>query len=438
MANVNPLASLVRAFAHTDARAVARHLEGMDEGDVVAALRELSPTSLAPAFPHLQAGFAASLLAAGDEALFRAVVQEVGPERAARLFTLLPEGLRARFGPQLTDEARRELADLVTYPADSVGSVMSRRFLAFRMTEHVRDVIGRLRSLSRRRAGYSYTYVTDEEDRLVGVLNMYELIVAEPSAQLATVMNGGDVFRVDPFMERRAAADELGRRKFFAAPVVDGQGRLLGVIRAEQLIGDARQEVAADLLKMVGVGAEERAFTTLGASLRQRLPWLHVNLVTAFMAAAVVAFFENVIAKLTVLAVFLPVVAGQGGNAGAQSLAVVMRGLVMREIPRDRVGELIRKEALLGAISGLATGLVTGLVAWLWQGNAVLGLVIGLGMLVNLAAAGLAGASIPVLMKRLGWDPSQSSNIILTTVTDIVGFFAFLGFAVVFERWLVT
>jgi len=171
-------------------------------------------------------------------------------------------------------------------------------------------------------------------------------------------------------------------------------------------------------------------------SLRKRLPWLHVNLATAFLAAYVVSLFEDTIARITVLAVFLPVVAGQGGNAGAQSLAIVMRSLVMREIPSDRVLALIAKEGLLGTITGAVTGIVTGLVAWLWQGNPILGVVIGLGMVVNLFFAGLAGAAIPVVMKSFGLDPAQCSSIILTTITDVVGFVAFLGFAVLFQQFL--
>ena len=140
--------------------------------------------------------------------------------------------------------------------------------------------------------------------------------------------------------------------------------------------------------RMFGVGAEERSFSSVGYSLRKRLPWLHVNLVTAFAAAAVVALFEDIIAQVTALAIFLPVVAGQGGNAGAQSLAIVMRGLVMREIPRDRVGRLILKETFVGVINGVVTGSVTAVITWLWMGNPWLGLVIGLGMIVNLTFAG--------------------------------------------------
>jgi magnesium transporter len=207
-------------------------------------------------------------------------------------------------------------------------------------------------------------------------------------------------------------------------------------VKANQLIGHVQQEATEDLLKMFGAGGTERTFSPIGFSLRKRLPWLNVNLLTAFLAAAVVAIFEDTIAQITALAVFLPVVAGQGGNAGAQSLAVVMRGLVMREIPREKFWKLISKESKIGLVNGISIGLITALVAWLWYDNAMLGVVIGLAMIVNLVVAGLSGAAIPLIMKSWGFDPAQSSSIVLTTITDVVGFFAFLGFARIFMKFL--
>jgi magnesium transporter len=245
-----------------------------------------------------------------------------------------------------------------------------------------------------------------------------------------------DVFTLDGFTSQEEGAAELARRRYFAAPVVDQEGHMLGIVRSADLFTGVQQEVAQDIQTMVGAGGDERTFSPITYSLRKRLPWLHVNLLTAFMAAAVVALFEGLIAQITVLAVFLPVVAGQGGNAGAQSLAIVMRGLVMREIPPHRRKYLVFKESVLGLVNGGVTGAVTAIIAWLWYGNPILGLVVGLGMIVNLFFAGMAGASIPLIMKRLRLDPAQCSSIILTTVTDVVGFFAFLGFALIFKSYL--
>jgi magnesium transporter len=275
----------------------------------------------------------------------------------------------------------------------------------------------------------------DDDNRLVGVLNMRDLMIAPPQSSLESILQK-EVFSIHCFVDLQDAANELAKRKYFAAPVVDSENHILGIIKAERLIKGVQEGTTEDIQRMFGVGADERPFSSILFSLKKRLLWLHINLITAFMAAAVVAVFEGIIAKITVLAVFLPVVAGQGGNAGAQSLAVVMRGIVMREIPENKTAALIFKEAKLGAANGAIIGIVTALIAWIWMGSPYLGLVIGLGMLVNLICAGLSGAAIPLIMKRIGIDPAQSANIILTTVTDIMGFFAFLGFAVLFQNYL--
>jgi magnesium transporter len=322
------------------------------------------------------------------------------------------------------------------YPKDSAGSIMTTEFLAFHLDIKVEDAIQKIRSLVHRKTNASYVYVIDTENHLVGVLNMRDLLIAESDATLESVMRK-EIFSVNAFTDREEIANELSKRKFFAVPVVDNQEHLLGIVKADQLINQVQAEATEDLQKMFGAGGDERAFSHIGFSLRKRLPWLHINLATAFLAASVVALFEDMIAKITVLAVFLPVVAGQGGNAGSQSLAVVMRGLVMREIAPNEVRTLIMKEAKIGFLNGLIIGLVTAFIAWIWKGNPFLGIVIGLAMIVNLVAAGLSGALIPLTMKSLGLDPAQSSSIVLTTITDVVGFFSFLGFAVLFQNFLV-
>ena len=313
---------------------------------------------------------------------------------------------------------------------------MTTSMLSFHEDLQVRDAINKIRILAQRQYPASYAYVVDNINRLVGVINMRDLMLASPEASLAKVMRR-EVFSVNCFMDREQMADELAKRKFFAAPVVDEDGRLLGIVKAEKLIQGIQEEATEDLQKMFGAGGDERAFSPVSFSLKKRLPWLHINLVTAFAAGAVVSMFEGIIAKITVLAVYLPIVAGQGGNAGAQSLAVVMRAIVMREIRPGESWKLVLKEGFVGIVNGLVIGTVTALVAWLWQGNMMLGVVVALAMMVNLLAAGISGAAIPLVMKSLGFDPAQSSNIVLTTVTDIVGFLSFLGFAVLFQRYLI-
>ena len=432
-----PLVQLIQEFVDRDAAAAARRLEAMPEEDAVAVVHALPLRSTALMLPHLQIAFAASLLRAAESADLQPVVKAMDPERAAAIFMHLPEDARERFAPHLPEQVRRHVREHLAYPEDSVARVMSPLYLSFPRNLTVREVIKKLRAAAKKRPPGSYAYVVDEQGVLTGVANMYDLLLANPASKLESVMRT-DVFALPAFTSVEEAAAALAKRRYFAVPVVDGENRILGIVKAERLIRGAQQELGEDLQKMFGAGGDEGAFSPVTYSLRKRLPWLHVNLATAFMAAGVVAFFEPIIAKLTVLAVFLPVVAGQGGNAGAQSLAVVMRGIVMREIPRNRWRRLVLKEAWLGIIAGAATGLVTAIIAGVWYGSSGLGLVIALAMLINLFCAGLAGASIPLALKGLGLDPAQCSNIILTTVTDVVGFFAFLGLAVVFQSMLMA
>jgi magnesium transporter len=240
-----------------------------------------------------------------------------------------------------------------------------------------------------------------------------------------------NVFYLNAFMNAEDAASIVSKQKFFAVPVVDNNNKLVGIVNTSQLLSDMQEEAATDIQTIFGVSSEERPFSSTFFSLKKRLPWLNINLATAFLAGAVVAVFESTIAKLTVLAIFLPIVAGQAGNGGAQSLAVVMRGLVMREISKSDFPKLLWKEVKLGLINGIITGLITALIAYLWQGDVMLGVVVGLAMIISLLIAGLSGAMIPIGLKSLGYDPAQSSMIILTTVTDITGFAAFLGLATI-------
>lgn len=432
----SPLLPLAQRYVQKDPAGAARALETLSEEEVVRALRALPATMAARVVRQLQVPYAAEVLKAADAELFREITLALEPHHAASIFVHLPSEGREKLLEHLPKRLRLEIQDYLSFPEGSVGRLMVRSFLAFGTEVTVREAIDRIRQLSLRRTPTSYAYVVDGENRVQGVMNMRDLLLAEPDQELGKIMRS-DVFTLHCFTDREEAAAEVSKRRYFAVPVVDTEGHLLGIIQAEHLISGVQDEYTEDLQRMVGAGADERVSSSIGYSLRKRLPWLHVNLATAFLAAGVVALFEDLISRITVLAVFLPVVAGQGGNAGAQSLAIVMRGLVMREIPRGKIRSVIVKESVLGMATGAVTGCVTGVVAWLWNGNPWLGLVIGAAMIVNLFVAGFAGATIPILMKSVGLDPAQSSSIVLTTVTDIVGFFAFLGCALLFQQYLV-
>jgi magnesium transporter len=436
MKDHNHYLPLVIKFVEQDLASAARILEGMQVSDSAVVLESLPLPLAVRVIKSLQISFAAALLEQTQDDFLKRITEKLDPPFLASTLMHLPRDSRERIRAHISGKVEGEIRDLLEYPQGSVGRIMTSDFLSFAKDTTARDAIAKIRSLSKKRTPASYAYVVDENYHLIGVLNMRDLMIASPQDSLESICLK-DIFTLHCFTDVQEAVNELSKRRYFAAPIVDSDNRILGIIKAERLIKGVQEGAAQDIQRLFGVSADERPFSTIAFSLKKRLLWLNINLVTAFMAASVVAIFEGIIAKITILAVFLPVVAGQGGNAGAQSLAVVMRGIVMREIPADKRLKLIFKEGRLGAINGAVIGVVTAVVAWIWMGSPYLGLVTGLGMLVNLFFAGLSGAAIPLVMKQLGLDPAQSANIILTTVTDIIGFFAFLGFAVIFQHYLV-
>jgi magnesium transporter len=436
MTDNTTLLPLVQKFIENDLNAAAAILESISEEEAAGALKSLPIPLAVQVVKVLQVSYAAALLKDADDQFLIEMTSHLDPQFLASILMRLPQDARERMSKHISEKLKGQIREFLDYPEDSIGRTMTTDFIALKKSNLAQEAIEKIRLLAKKRYPSSYVYVVDEETRLVGVLNMRDLMLAAPDQTLDEISRK-DYFALHCFTDRQDAANELAKRKFFAAPVVDSENRILGIVKAERMIRGAQEEMTRDIQQMFGAGADERVFSTIIFSLKKRLPWLHINLATAFLAAGVVALFEGIIAQLTILAVFLPVVAGQGGNAGAQSLAVVMRGIVMREIPKDKFFALVFKEGQIGAINGAVIGAVTALVAWIWNGNPFLGLVIGLGMLVNLILAGLSGASIPLIMKKIGIDPAQSSSIILTTVTDVVGFMAFLGFAVLFRSYLV-
>ena len=270
-------------------------------------------------------------------------------------------------------------------------------------------------------------FVVDEDNRLEGRVDMQDLALAEHDLPMRRLMHPADAV-LEPLDPREEIVELLDRYRLDSLPVVDADGRLMGIVRYASLFQAIEEVATTGLQKMVG-NADEQALSRVGFSVSKRLPWLHINLLTAFLAAAVVGLFEGTIARFTALAILLPVVAGQSGNAGAQALAVTMRGLALREIGLRDWRRILNKELLVGLIDGLVLAVTCGAGVYLWSGSAGLTLVIAIAMVLSMLAAGLAGAVVPIVLTRMGQDPATASSIILTTVTDVAGFLSFLGTA---------
>lgn len=337
--------------------------------------------------------------------------------------------------PGAGTEPPADPAGLLRYLPDSVGEIMQDRFIALPGDATLADCQEQLRRLTEEdMPSAAYLYAVDSDRRLIGVVPIRDLVFRKSDRLVREVMNPTVRF-VSIDDDRETVARLFAQNRYLALPVLDRTGRLAGVIEARQVIGIVQDEATEDMQLMVGLSGEERTFTPWRTSLVPRLTWLLVNLATTFLAAAVVGLFEETIAKWTVLAVFLPIVAGQGGNAGMQTLTVIIRGMALGELQGRAAWAALGKEATLGLLNGLAIGLVVGLAGWWWKGSLVLGAVVAVAMVLNMVAAALSGVVIPAALRMAKIDPALASSIFLTTVTDVAGFFFFLGLAAVAMRF---
>jgi magnesium transporter len=278
--------------------------------------------------------------------------------------------------------------------------------------------------------------LADDEGKLTGVVSLQSLVGAPDEAPMGSLADRERPV-VNPMTTRDEVVDLLNRHALTSLPVVDLDGRVLGILPYDALVRAAQHAATDDLQQMVGAGKDERALSHPLFTIKSRLPWLLINLGTGFTAASVVGLFDETIAKFTALAVLMPVVAGQAGNTGAQALAVTSRGLALREIRVGHWWRVCRKEAAAAFVNGTSVALITALFTFLWSQNVGLALVIGISMVCSMVIAGIAGCSVPIVLTALKRDPATASSIILTTVTDVSGFFSFLGLATLLSRMLV-
>ena len=326
-------------------------------------------------------------------------------------------------------ESRTHVEPLLAHGDESAGGIMSPAVPALRPDQTADNAIDYLRTLGRSADEPYYLYVIDDDGRLQGVVGLRDLVVARPERRMRELMNR-NIVSVSTDTDQEVVLQTLQHYNLRALPVVDADGRFAGVATADDLLDVAQQEATEDMFRMVGLGADEEAGGPVAASVGRRLPWLLVNLLTVFAAAATVSAFEDTLHRAAVLAIFLPVVVGISANAGGQTLAIVVRGIALGTFGREEWRAAVPREALIATINGVALGVVVALVAWLWKGNAYLGLAIGLAMLANLIVAGLAGVLIPATLRRLHADPALASSIFVTSVTDVMGYFFYLGTAV--------
>ncbi len=418
--------ALREAYLQQQPSEAARSLEAMPVAQLGDYLDGTDPATLVLPMDHMTRSGASAVFAALSDEQRIAVIEEAPPRLALSLLAGLDATTRKTLLASLPKGLSRELLRLEAYAEDSAGRLLERSYDTIRADMTVGKALEVLRRSGARRL--RSVYVVDRGNKLIGRVDMQAIAMADSDTPLTELLEEpqGSVLATAP---RKEVVELLDKLRVDSIPVVDVEGRLLGVVRHQSLFDAIESVATATMQRMVGASADERALSPVGFSVRRRLPWLHINLLTAFLAAAVVGAFESLIAQFTALAVLLPVVAGQSGNAGSQALAVTMRGLALREIGTREWQKVLWKEIGVGTIDGLALAVTCGIAVFAWSGSVGLSIVIAVAMVLSMIAAGISGAVVPIFLTRVGQDPATASSIILTTVTDVAGFISFLGTA---------
>lgn len=436
MHKIDAAISIIKKFVDVEPTKAAHAIEALSPAEGAKIVKSLGNNITTTCLVNMEPSYSADIMENLSTLQSAQMLTGLEPHYAAKIITHLTSDVKNKILENLNKDFLTHISQIMDYPLDSAGRLMRGNFITFKKESIVKDVINKLRRSSKKHTPTTYCYVVDDNGALTGIVGMRDLVLADNNTPISKLM-ATSIVKVSPFTDREVLIKIFNDKNYFVIPVVDNEGAILGVVNTKDILESAEQEASEDIQILFGVSPDERVDSPIDFKIKKRLPWLSFNLLTVFLAAAVVAFYKDLIAKIAALAIFLPVIAGQGGNAGTQTLAVVLRGIIMREVTFEKSWKLLTNELLVSFSNGIIIGIITALVAWYWQDSPYLGLVAGMAMVCTMVTAGLAGAFIPLAMKRIGFDPAHSSGIFITTVTDIIGFFSFLGFAYLFQNKII-
>jgi magnesium transporter len=376
----------------------------------------------------------ATLLATRSAEEIAKLAQEIPSDDAAALIDYLPEDLSVAVLDLMRPKESGVVENLLEYAEQTAGRIMNPHVFALSEELTVGEAITELQT-NRDVEMVFYLYVVDERRHLVGVVSLRRLLLVSPETPLKRIMTA-DLISARVDMDQEEVARQVASYNLLAIPVVDEENKLVGVITVDDVIDVIKDEATEDIYRLAGVAGDEKVFTSTKEVFRKRLPTLAIQLVTLFAAAAVIAVFEPTIGKVTALAVFMPIVAGMGATAATQTLTVMVRGLALGELTWSNSRKALLKEVALGVGNGVLLGVVAAIVTWAAKGDPVLGLLLGLAMIINLFVAAAAGTLVPIGLRAANLDPALSSSVVVTTMTDVLGFATFLGLATLFLRYL--
>ncbi|WP_347451438.1 magnesium transporter [Acetoanaerobium noterae] len=364
------------------------------------------------------------------------IISEMSSDELVDLLGTLDEDEQNEIITNMNTEEVEEVKTLLSYDPESAGGIMATEFISIKETDTVNETINYLRTMAPDSETPYYIYVVDDLDVLKGVVPLRQIIVSTPDTLIKDIMIE-NIISAPVDMDQEEVSHIFEKYGFMAIPVVDHNGEILGIITVDDVMEIMKEEYTEDMFRLAGLDEEEKVAGTVIGAIKSRLPWLLVNLVTATLAAKTVSLFENTIAQIVALATFMPMVAGMGGNAGSQTLTLIIRGIAIGEISYENQAGILKKEIAIGIINGLCLGLVVGVLGYFWVGSLAFGFVIGTAMLLNLIVATISGYLVPILLKKVGIDPALASAVFVTTVTDVLGFFFFLGLATIMLQYLI-
>ena len=421
-------------------------LEDAHSADIGSALRELPVPERVHVFrllPATQAGAVLSelddqtlleLVRALDEHEVSRILDQMPPDHVVEVVEELPKEQADKILDLMEEEKSEEVQELLEYPENTAGRLMSREFVAVHENATVAQAIEHIRKAATGDDAF-YLYVVDDHDHLVGLVPLHRLLTADPAMPIRTIRTE-DVASVPVDTDQEEVARLVQRYNVIEVPVVDGNHRLLGTISVDDVIDVIHEEATEDIQRLGGVAGDETVLDPPARVFPKRLIWRLINLGTALLAASVIGLFEGSIRTLATLAIFMPIVASMGGIGTTQTATVVVRGIALGEMTAGVLGRVLWKEVRLGLVTGVANGLVLAVIAYLWKGGWLLAFILGLALVFNMVVAAVVGTLVPVALKTFRVDPAIASSVIITTFTDVFGFFSFLGLATLLMRFL--
>ena len=426
-----------------DLAQVAQQLAEMHPAEIAHLLESLPPDQRREVWEQVPGEAEGEILANLNEEVRASLIEQMKPEELvaategletddlADILPEMPQDVIQELLLTMEQQDRERLRSVLSYDEDTAGGLMNLDTVVVRADLTLDVVLRYLRRRGEIPEGTDNLYVVDREGHYLGLLPLSTLLTSDPSLKVRDVMiEDEDAIPVN--MPAREVASRFEQRDLISAPVVDENNVLLGRITIDDVVDVIRDDAEHDLMSMAGLHEDEDMFAPVPVSARRRAVWLGINLITALLAAWVIGLFEATIQQVVALAVLMPIVASMGGIAGSQTLTLVIRGIALGQITGSNARRLLVKELLVSLWNGIIWAVVLGAIAYFWFGNDTLGWVIAAAILINLLIAAIAGATVPLLLRRFGADPALGGGVVLTTITDVVGFFTFLGLATIF------